>query len=71
MFSDLMLNLILHGSKRSTAHPVLLHEVEHSAPHKVGATDGVRVLRAHRSQLKTPLATPPRGGEARAGCGVA
>jgi uncharacterized protein YhfF len=36
IFSDLMLNLILHGSKRSTAHPMLQHEVEGSAPHEVG-----------------------------------
>jgi uncharacterized protein YhfF len=36
IFSDLMLNLILHGSKRSTAHPMLTHEVEGSVPHEVG-----------------------------------
>jgi uncharacterized protein YhfF len=36
IFSDLMLNLILHGSKRATAHPMLQYEVENRAPHAVG-----------------------------------
>jgi uncharacterized protein YhfF len=36
ILADLWLNLILHGSKRSTAHPMLQHEVEGTAPHAVG-----------------------------------
>jgi uncharacterized protein YhfF len=36
IFADLMLNLILHGSKHSTAHPMLVHEVEGNDPHRVG-----------------------------------
>jgi uncharacterized protein YhfF len=36
ILADLWLNLILHGSKRSTAHPLLQHEVEGTSPHAVG-----------------------------------
>lgn len=36
IFADLMLNLILHGGKRATAHPVLVHDVEETSPHRVG-----------------------------------
>jgi uncharacterized protein YhfF len=36
ILADLWLGLILHGSKRSTAHPTLQHEVEGTSPHAVG-----------------------------------
>jgi uncharacterized protein YhfF len=36
ILADLWLGLILHGSKRSTAHPMLQHEVEGTSPHAVG-----------------------------------
>ena len=36
ILADLWLNLILHGGKRSTGHPMLQHEVESTAPHVVG-----------------------------------
>jgi uncharacterized protein YhfF len=36
VFADLMLFLILHGGKRSTAHLMLQHEIEGTKPHAVG-----------------------------------
>jgi histidinol-phosphate aminotransferase len=36
ILADLWLGLILHGNKRSTAHPMLQHEVEGDTPHSVG-----------------------------------
>ncbi len=36
VFADLMLFLILHGGKTSTAHLLLEHEVSGKPPHKVG-----------------------------------
>jgi uncharacterized protein YhfF len=36
ILADLWLNLILHGNKRSTAHPMLQHDVEGTSPHSAG-----------------------------------
>jgi histidinol-phosphate aminotransferase len=36
ILADLWLGLILHGNKRSTAHPVLQHELGGDPPHSVG-----------------------------------
>ena len=61
ILADLWLNLILHGSKRSTAHPVLQHDVAGTSPHAVGdysiVLDGFArpacVLRTTSVEIKT------------------